>query len=141
MSKEFSENTMLEVIKDDLDDGYTSLEDIQNNVNNDYWIIGTYKASQALEAFDSNDELAYDTTLNGVFGAIQYAQSFYGELGEQLDNDKIDPEEIANIIAIVNMQYTIDDIMNHFNYVFDTDDELTDQQVDQIKEYINQQLK
>ena len=132
MSEQFNEKTMLEVINQYLDDGYTSLEDIQNDVNNDYWIIGTYKASQALEAFDSDDELTYETTLDGVFGAIQYAQSFYDELGEQLDNDKIDPENIANIVAFVNMQFTINDILNHFDYDFDADDELTDQQVDQI---------
>ena len=115
MSKEFSEQTMLETIQQYLDDGYTSLGDIQNNVNNDYWIIGTYKASQALEAFDSDDELTYKTTLDGVFGAIQYAQSFYDELGEQLGNDKIDPENIANIVAFVNMQFTINDILNHLS--------------------------
>lgn len=141
MSKEFSKQTMLETIQQYLDDGYTSLEDIQNDVNNDYWIIGTYKASQALEAFDSDDELAYETTLDGVFGAIQYVQAFEEELGEQLNGDKIDPENIANIIAYVNMQYTIDDILNHFNYNIGADDELTDQQVDKIKEYINQQVK
>lgn len=133
MSEQFSEKTMLEVIKADLDDGYTNLEDIQNDVNNDYWIIGTYKASQALEAFDSDDELSYYTTLDGVFGAIQYAQLFYDELGDQLDTDKIDPENISNIVAFVNMQYTIDDILDHFDYNFSADDELTDTQIQAIK--------
>lgn len=134
MSEQFNEKTMLEVINQYLDDGYTNLEDIQQDAtNNDYWIIGTYKASQALEAFDSDDELAYETTLDGVFGAIQYAQSFYDELGEQLSGDKLDPENIANVIAISNMEYTIDDILDHFNYDFGIDDDLTDQQVKAIK--------
>ena len=133
MSEQFSEQTMMETIQQYLDDGYTSLEDIQNDVNNDYWIIGTYKASQALEAFDSDDELAYDTTLDGVFGAIQYVQAFEEELGEQLNGDKIDPENIANIIAYINTQYTIEDIIDHFDYNFSADDELTDNQVEAIK--------
>lgn len=133
MSKQFNEQAMLETIQQYLDDGYTSLDDIQNDVNNDYWIIGTYKASQALEAFDSDDELAYDTTLDGVFGAIQYVQAFEEELGEQLSGDKIDPENISNIIAYINTQYTIDDILNHFDYNFSADDELTDKQVEAIK--------
>jgi hypothetical protein len=133
MSKEFSEKTMLEVINQYLDDGYTNLESIQNEVNNDYWIIGTYKASQALEAFDSDDELAYGTTLDGIFGAIQYVQAFEEELGEQLSGDKIEPENISNIVAFVNMQYTINDILNHFDYDFDADDELTDKQIQAIR--------
>lgn len=134
MSKQFSEKTMLEVISQYLDDGYTNLEEIQQDAtNNDYWIIGTYKASQALEAFDSNDELAYDTTLDGVFGAIQYAQSFYDELGEQLDNNKLDPENIANIVAFVNMESTINDILKHFDYDLNAGDELTNKQVEAIK--------
>ena len=133
MSEQFSEQTMMETIQQYLDDGYTSLEDIQNDVNNDYWIIGTYKASQALEAFDSDDELAYDTTLDGVFGAIQYVQAFEEELGEQLNGDKIDPENIANIIAYINTQYTIEDIIDHFDYNFSADDELTDNQIEAIK--------
>lgn len=124
---------MLEVINQYLDDGYTSLEDILDHVDYDYWIIGTYKASKALEAFDSDDELAYETTLDGIFGAIQYAQSFYGEFGDQLDNDKIDPENIANVIAYVNMEFTINDILDHFDYDFDADDELTDKQIQAIK--------
>ena len=133
MSEQFSEQTMLETIQQYLDDGYTSLDDIQNDVNNDYWIIGTYKANQALEEFDSDDELAYDTTLDGVFGAIQYVQAFEEELGEQLNGDMIDPENIANIIAYINTQYTIDDILDHFDYEFGNDDELTDNQTQAIK--------
>lgn len=134
MSEQFSEKAMLEVINQYLDDGYTNLEAIQEDAtNNDYWIIGTYKASKALEAFDSDNELTYETTLDGVFGAIQYAKSFYDELGEQLDGDKIDPENIANIVAFVNMEFTINDILDHFDYDFNADDELTDKQIQSIK--------
>lgn len=134
MSEQFSEKTMLEVINQYLDDGYTNLEEIQQDATNtDYYIIGTYKASQALEAFDSDDELAYDTTLDGVFGAIQYVQAFEEELGEQLSGDKIEPENISNNIAYINMQYTIDDILDHFDYNFSADDELTNEQIKVIK--------
>ena len=54
-------------------------------------------------------------------------------MGEQLENDKIDPENISNIVAFVNMQYTIEDILNHFDYNFSADDELTDKQIQAIK--------
>lgn len=134
MSEQFSEKTMLEVINQYLDDGYTNLEEIQQDATNtDYYIIGTYKASKALEAFDGEDELAYDTTLDGVFGAIQYVQAFEEELGEQLSGDKIDPENISNIIAYINIQYTIDDIIDYFDYEFSNYDELTDKQIEAIK--------
>lgn len=141
MSEQFSEKTMLEVIKSDLDDGYTSLEAIQQDNESSYWIIGTYKASQALEEFDGEDELAYETTLDGVFGAIQYVQAFEEELGDQLNSDTIDPENIANIVAFINMQYTIEDVLNHFNYNFSADDELTNEQIKAIKNLTVDDLK
>ena len=141
MSEQFNEQTMLGIIQANLDDGYTSLENIQNDVNNDYWIIGTYKASQALGEFGTDDELAYDTALDSVFGAIQYVQAFEEDLGEHLTSDMINPEEIANTIAYINMDYTINDIIDHFDYDFGVNDELTDQQVKAIKSLTINDLK
>ena len=73
MSKEFSYDTMLATVENALDDGNRTLEDIQMNTTNvDPWIIGTYKASQALGKFDVKDMLYTSTNLTGVFGAIEY---------------------------------------------------------------------
>ena len=69
MTEEFNYNTMLSTIADELENGSNSLEDIQmNTTSNDLWIIGTYKASQALEEFSEEDQLYASTNLNGVFG-------------------------------------------------------------------------
>lgn len=140
MSKEFSYDTMLATIGDALDDGNRTLEDIQmNTTNRDLWIIGTYKASQALEEFSEEDQLYTSTNLDGVFGAIEYVKNYETDQFGNVDTDLTDPEKLADMVAYINMECVLNDISVKFD--LDFVEELTDQQVDKIKEYINQQVK
>lgn len=140
MSKEFSYDTMLATVGDALDDGNRTLEDIQMDTTNvDPWIIGTYKASQALEKFDVKDMLYTSTNLTGVFGAIEYVQDYEKDLVGIVESDLGDPEKVAGMVAYINMECVLNDLSDEFN--LEQNDELTDQQVDKIKEYINQQVK
>ena len=140
MSKEFSYDTMLATIGDALDDGNRTLEDIQmNTTNRDLWIIGTYKASQALEEFSEEDQLYTDTNLDGVFGAIEYVKNYETDQLGTVNTDLTDPEKVASMVAYINMECVLNDISVKFD--LDFEEELTDQQVDEIKEYINQQVK
>ena len=140
MSKEFSYDTMLATVGDALDDGSRTLEDIQMNTTNvDPWIIGTYKASQALEKFDVKDMLYTSTNLTGVFGAIEYIKYYETDQFETVNTDLSDPEKVAGMVAYINMECVLNDLSDEFD--IDWDDELTDQQVDKIKEYINQRVK
>lgn len=140
MSKEFSYGTMLATVGDALDDGNRTLEDIQMNTTNaDLWIIGTYKASQALEKFDVTDTLYTSTKLTGVFGAIEYVEDYEKDLVGIIESDLSDPEKVASMVAFINMEYVLNDLSDKFD--IEWGDELTDQQVDEIKEYINQQVK
>lgn len=139
MTEEFNYNTMLSTIADELENGSNSLEDIQmNTTNKDLWIIGTYKASQALEEFNENDQLYTSTTLNGVFGAIEYVKNYETEQFGLVNTDLSDPEEVANMVAYINMEYVLTDISNDFD--IDIEEELTDQQANNIVNYINDQL-
>ena len=140
MSKEFSYDTMLATVGDALDDGSRTLEDIQMNTTNvDPWIIGTYKASQALGKFDVKDMLYTSTNLTGVFGAIEYIKYYETDQFGTVNTDLSDPEKVADMVAYINMECVLNDLSNEFD--LEWDNELTDQQVDQIKEYINQQVK
>lgn len=140
MSEEFSYDTMLATIGDALDNGNRTLEDIQmNTTNRDLWIIGTYKASQALEEFSEEDQLYTSTNLDGVFGAIEYVKNYETDQLGTVNTDLTDPEKVASMVAYINMECVLNDLSVKFD--LDWDDELTDQQVDEIKEYINQQVK
>ena len=140
MSKEFSYDTMLATVGDALDNGNRTLEDIQmNTTNRDLWIIGTYKASQALGEFSEEDQLYASTNLDGVFGAIEYVKNYETDQLGTVNTDLTDPEKVASMVAYINMECVLNDLSVKFD--LEWDDELTDQQVDKIKEYINQQVK
>ena len=140
MSEEFSYDTMLATIGDALDNGNRTLEDIQmNTTNSDLWIIGTYKASQALGEFSEEDQLYTGTNLDGVFGAIEYVKNYETDQLGTVNTDLTDPEKVASMVAYINMECVLNDLSVKFD--LEWDDELTDQQVDKIKEYINQQVK
>ena len=139
MTEEFNYNTMLSTIADELENGNNSLEDIQmNTTSNDLWIIETYKASQALEEFSEEDQLYARTTLNGVFGAIEYVKNYETEEFGSVNTDLSDPEEVANMVAYINMEYVLNDLSEEFD--IDMSEELTDQQANNIVNYINDQL-
>ena len=140
MSEEFSYDTMLATVGNALDNGNRTLEDIQMNTTNvDLWIIGTYKASQALEEFGEEDQLYTGTNLDGVFGAIEYVKNYETDQLGTVNTDLTDPEKVASMVAYINMECVLNDLSVKFD--LDWDDELTDQQVDEIKEYINQQVE
>ena len=140
MSEEFSYDTMLATVGDALDNGNHTLEDIQmNTTNRDLWIIGTYKASQALEEFGEEDQLYTSTNLDGVFGAIEYVKNYETDQLGTVNTDLTDPEKVATMVAYINMECVLNDLSVKFD--LDFAEELTDQQVDEIKEYINQQVK
>ena len=140
MSKEFSYDTMLATIGDALDNDNRTLEDIQmNTTNRDLWIIGTYKASQALGEFNEEDQLYTSTNLDGVFGAIEYVKNYETEQLGTVNTDLTDPEKVASMVAYINMECVLNDLSVKFD--LDFAEELTDQEVDEIKEYINQQVK
>ena len=139
MSEEFSYDTMLATIGDALDNGNRTLEDIQmNTTNSDLWIIGTYKASQALGEFSEEDQLYTGTNLDGVFGAIEYVKNYETDQLGTVNTDLTDPEKVASMVAYINMECVLNDLSEEFD--IDIEEELTDQQANSIVNYINDQL-
>lgn len=134
MSKEFNEQAMAESLLNFVDEDET-LEDISDNAFNlDYWIIGTYQAAQALTEFDEEDQQYTKTMLNGVFGAVEYVQAYEdNELGQRV-TDCSNPEKLANMVACINGNELINNLMDEFS--LDIDDALTEKQADKIVEYL-----
>lgn len=148
MSKFFDRSTMLEAIEAELDDGSRTLDDIQTyTTNTDPWIIGTYRAAKALEKFDNDDMLYANTNLTGVFGAIEYVKDYETDQFGTVNTNLSDPEELASMVAYINMDKVLNELYNDLDldwngeFCVNWDEELTDQQIDKIKKYINDQLK
>lgn len=148
MSKFFDQNAMLKAIEAELDDGSRTLDDIQTyTTNTDPWIIGTYRAAKALEKFDNDDMLYTNTNLTGVFGAIEYVQDYETDQFGTVNTNLSDPEDLASMVAYINMERVLNDLYDELDldwngeFCVNWDEELTDQQIDKIKKYINDQLK
>lgn len=145
MSKEFNRKAMLEVIKESLNVGDYSLESILARATDTIpWVIGRYQAAKALEQFDNEDDLIfpnpiYGISQGGIFGAIGYVRAYELDEFGYLATNPSDPEEIATIVAYINMEKVLTDISNDLNLCWD--DELTGKQIDKVKGYINDQLK
>lgn len=145
MSEVFSRKTMLAAIGEALDNGCKTLEEIQVNTTGDnIWIIGRYQATKALEKFDDDDNLVSPNPVdgisqNGILGAVGYVRGYELDSFGSIGTDVSDPEDIANTVAFINMEKVLDDLMEELDLKWD--DELTDQQVDKIKTYIDQRLK
>lgn len=145
MSEQFNRNAMLSAIKEGLDEGDRSLESIQDNTTNTIpWVLGRYQAAKALEKFDDEDNLVAPNPVdsisqNGIFGAIGYVRAYeLDEFGSIVTNVS-EPEDVASIVAYINMEKVLTDISNDLDICWD--EELTDKQVEKVKGYINDQLK
>lgn len=108
---------------EEIADNYNSFDEIFDKIfNSDYFIIGRYEASKALETFifDGNE-------VDGTFGAINYIKDCNDEYGLETDSDTLcDPEKVANLVAyyrgneafqiiLDNLDYSLDDALTKNN--------------------------
>ena len=96
--------------------------------NSDYYIIGTYEASKALETYKNDEKLdGYTTDLDGVFGAIelvkQYESDQFGDVSTPLDN----PEQVANMVEYIRGEMLFCEALSKAN--LDMDSETTKQNI------------
>lgn len=130
MENQFDTETILGVITEYSDEGNT-LEDIHDYAfNTDPWIIGRWKASEALKGFNVHDQLYEETDFDGVFGAIQYVQDFETEEFGKVYTDLSDPEKLASMVAFINGEKIICKLADKLN--LELDDKLTEQQAEQL---------
>ena len=105
---------------DDFDELFNSM------FNSDYYIIGTYEASQALETFENDEKIdGYETTLDGVFGAIELVKQYdLDQFGEVLTSLE-DPEKLANMVEYIRGETLFNEALNKAS--LDMDSETTKQ--------------
>ena len=113
-----------------LENGYSGYYcDLHNEVfNTDYYIIGTYKAKEALKEYD-------------VFEAIELVQNWeknnFGEVYTDLSN----PEKLVNMVyylvgdEIISEMYDIDAFNDNWNNM--ADDETNEEIIKAMKEMYN----
>lgn len=100
----------IEAIMEALEDGYNGYYcDLHNEVfNTDYYIIGTYKAKEALKEYD-------------VFEAIELVQTYEKEQFGEIYTDISDPEKLINMVyyivgdEVIGEMYEIEEFEDKWN--------------------------
>lgn len=142
MSKDtsFSKETILDYIAANAMDYESNncLDDVFNNLfNSNYWIIGTFKASQELNNFDGYE---HETTLDGVFGAIEFVKNYeQQEFGEVQADDISDPEKLSNLVAYIMGENTFNEILDKTG--LDMDDMASRENLEKIKKEALKMMK
>lgn len=106
----------------------TSLSDYNENqtvgdlfddlFNSDFYIIGSYKAAQALDGNWEHDWsnllIQYSVTMPGTFGALQLVRNYDEEtigISDEKIDEFLDPEKIANRLEYILAAYQMDKML------------------------------
>lgn len=114
LDQEFSKNVVLNYVATNVMD-YVSDENYLDNTFNDLfnsepWIIGRFEASNALNNFDSYE---HETSLDGVFGAIEFVMNYYEDEGLEPNYSGLaDPERLANMVAYIMGENAFNEILD-----------------------------
>ena len=122
--------TKLEALEDILETlkGYNGyIEDLHNEVfNTDYYIIGTYKAEEALKNY-------------GVFYAIEQIQDYeitnFGEVITDLSNS----EAVANMLYYIIGEEVLEEVPSYNLYSGFNDEERKEKIIKEIEEMIKEE--
>ena len=104
----------IEAVIEALEDGYSGYYcDLHNEVfNTDYYIIGTYRAKEALREYD-------------VFDAIELVQTYEQEQFGEIYTDLSDPEKLINMVyyiigdEVIGEMYEIEAFEDNWNNTAD----------------------
>mgnify|MGYP003502502805 CR=1 FL=1 len=107
----------IEAIIEALEDGYSGYYcDLHNEVfNTDYYIIGTYRAKEALREYD-------------VFDAIELVQTYEKEQFGEIYTDLSDPEKLINMVYYIIGDEVIGE-MNEIESFFDNWNNVADDEI------------
>lgn len=132
MNDEFSKQTILAVIDNAIKEyvGAHFVDTFEDAFSADPYIIGTYKANEALNQYQGAE-------LNGVFGAINDVNDYFNEIGIETAMQKhLDPEKLADLLAYAEGDYYFTMLLD--NLEVDEDTTITDELVDQAHQIIEQ---
>lgn len=129
MSETFTKQELasqvLAVMEDSNEQDYNDFDELFNACfNTDEYIIGTYKAAQALNDFKPNDELdPVDTSslTNGAFGAIGLIQQYEEDNFAEVNTDLSNPEKVASMVAYIRGESLFDEVLDDLGLEEDSD--------------------
>ena len=130
MNNEFSKQTILAVIENAIKEhiGAQFVDTFEDAFNADPYIIGTYKANEALNQY-------HGAELNGVFGAINDTNDYFDELGIPNTAQKhLDPEKLADLLAYAQGDYYFTMLLDDLDV--DEDTTITDELADRAQQLI-----
>ena len=110
----FTKDEIIETMQNAEDYRADDFDELFNDLfNSNYYIIGTYEASKALETYKNDEELdGYKIDLDGVFGAMELVKKYefdqFGDGYTQLDN----PEELANMVEYIRGETLFNEALN-----------------------------
>lgn len=114
LDQEFSKNVVLNYVATNVMD-YVSdenyLDDTLNDLfNSEPWIIGRFEASNALNNFDGYE---HETSLDGVFGAIEFVTNCSEDEGLEINySDLADPEKLASLVAYYEGKKVFNEVLD-----------------------------
>lgn len=110
----FTKNEIIEVLKSAEDYGEADFEGLFDSmVNNDDYILSTYEAAQALETFKNDEKLdGYETSLDGVFGAIELVQQYESDQFGEVLTPLYNPEKLANMVEYIRGENLFNEALN-----------------------------
>lgn len=132
--KFFTTDEILETIENADNYEATYFDDLFDSMfNEDYYIIGTYKASKALEGYKYDENVDYcEPALNGIFGAVGLVKTYevdnFGEVVTKLD----DPEQLANTVEYIRAEAVYSQVLEDAE--LDLNDEVTPENVKKLIE-------
>lgn len=125
----FTKDEIVETLENATEYGASDFDELFNDMfNSDYYIIGTYKAAEALKTFTNDENIDdYKTDLDGVFGAIELIQQYeidqFGKTSTPLD----DPEKLANMVEYIRGEHLFNEALN--NASLDADSATTEENI------------
>ena len=141
LDQEFSKNVILDYVTTNVMD-YVSDENYLNDTFNDLfnsepWIIGRFEASNALNNFDGYE---HETSLDGVFGAIEFVTNCSEDEGLEINySDLADPEKLASLVAYYEGKKVFNEILDKTG--LDMDDMASRKNLEKIKKEAFKMMK
>lgn len=131
MSETFTKQELasqaLAIMEDSDGQDYNDFDELFNACfNEDYYIIGTYKAAQALNDFKPNEDLDPVNTgslTEGAFGAIGLIQQYEEDNFGEVNTDLSDPEKVANMVAYIRGEVLFNEVLEDLDVDIDSDPE------------------
>ena len=119
----FTKEQLAEVLQGATDYGADDFDELFTDMfNSDYYIVGKYEASQALETFKNDEALdGYTTDLDGIFGAIELVKHYETDLFEQTPTPLDDPESVANAVEYIRGEHVFNEALDRAGLEFDSE--------------------